>query len=159
MVNSNMKNDQKKKGIWPATAMTTSVIILIMLIAGFLYFLRPQLIRTVSFNAVRIKNTFAYYIFQAKPHFYNLEMEKNGKDLQVSVNEALELTYRDEFVVKAVVSDDITGKYTTVNIEGLGKGGNDLVIIVAVDLLDLGVGGPLLRGDGDQFELPALQPE
>jgi tetratricopeptide (TPR) repeat protein len=108
-----------------------------MLIAGFLYFLRPQLIRAVSFNAVRIKNTFAYYIFQAKPHFYYLEMEKNGKDLQVSVNEALELTYRDEVVVKAIVSDDITGKYTTVNIEGLGKGGNDLgVLMRGVDLVN-----------------------
>jgi hypothetical protein len=116
MVNGNMKNEQKRKRLWLITAMIACVIILIMLIAAFIYVLRPQAIQAITFNALRIKNTCAYYILQAKPNFYYLEMEKNGKDLQVRADEALELTYRDEFVVKAAVSDDVTGKYTTVSI-------------------------------------------
>ena len=72
-----------------------------------------------------------------KPEFYYLEMEKNGKDIRVSKEKALEVTYRDEFVVKSVVSDDLTGKYTTVRFEGLSKNDNDLgVLLKGVDFVN-----------------------
>ena len=74
---------------------------------------------------------------QDKPDFYYLEMEKNGKDIRVSKNKALEVTYRDEFVVKSVVSDDLTGKYTTVKFEGLSKNDNDLgVLLKGIDFVN-----------------------
>jgi len=74
---------------------------------------------------------------QTRPHFYYLEMEKNGKDICVGKDNVLEVTYRDEFVVKSVVSDDLTGKYTTINVEGLSKGNNDLGILLrGIDLVN-----------------------
>ena len=80
---------------------------------------------------------FPIIFFKAKPHFYYLEMEKNGKDIRASSAEALEITYRDEFVVKSVVSDDLSGKYMTVKIEGLGKSENDMgVLYRGIDLVN-----------------------
>ncbi len=64
-------------------------------------------------------------------------MEKNGKDIQVGVDDPLEISYRDEFVIKAVVSDDLSGKYTTATIEGTGKDGNHIgVLFRGIDLVN-----------------------
>ncbi|MGD0168874.1 MAG: tetratricopeptide repeat protein, partial [Smithella sp.] len=96
-----------------------------------------QFFDSLAFQASRVKNAFSYYILQDKPEFYYLEMEKNGKDIRVSKNKALEVTYRDEFVVKSVVSDDLMGKYTTVQFEGLSKNDNDLgVLLKGVDFVN-----------------------
>ena len=44
---------------------------------------------------------------------------------------------RDEFVVKSVASDDLTGKYITVNVEFLGKGKNDIGLLLrGIDLVN-----------------------
>ena len=117
--------------------MISIALVFVILISVLLFFFYPQFFRSLAFQASRVKNTFSYYILQDKPHFYYLEMEKNGKDIRVGKNEALEVTYRDEFVVKSVVSDDLTGKYTTVKVEGLSKGNNDLgVLLQGIDLVN-----------------------
>ena len=111
--------------------------VFVILISVLLFFFYPQFFRSLAFKASRIKNTFSHYVLQDRPHFYYLEMEKNGKDIRVGKDEALEVTYRDEFVVKSVVSDDLTGKYTTVNVEGLSKGNNDLgVLLKGIDFVN-----------------------
>ena len=121
--------DEKKKTRIPIGRILIFTVILIAVFA-FLYYFYPQTIRAFSYNAMKVKNTFSYYVLKEKPHFYYLEMEKNGKNIRVAVDEMLELTYRDEFVVKAVASDDLTGKYTTVNVEGLSKGNNDIGVLL-----------------------------
>ena len=57
--------------------------------------------------------------------------------MRLTEDEMLEVTYRDEFVVRSVASDDLTGKYTTVVVEGLSKGDNDFGILLhGVDLVN-----------------------
>ena len=112
-------------------------LVFIIVISVSLFFFYPQFFESLAFQASRVKNAFSYYILQDKPEFYYLEMEKNGKDIRVSKNKALEVTYRDEFVVKSVVSDDLMGKYTTVQFEGLSKNDNDLgVLLKGVDFVN-----------------------
>ncbi len=109
----------------------------LIVIFALLFFLRPQALETISYNAIRIKNTISYNIFHSTIHFYYLEMEKNGQDVRLHINEPLEITYRDEFVVKSAVTDDIKGANITVNVEGLGKGENDVGILMqGVDLVN-----------------------
>ena len=137
MINQRVNNEEQSKTILFPTMKILMVFVFISLIFVFLYFFYPQSFRSFAFHASRVKNAFSYYILQARPHFYYLEMEKNGKDIRVSNDEVLEVTYRDEFVVKSVVSDDLTGKYTTINVEGLSKGNNDLgVLLRGIDLVN-----------------------
>ena len=113
----------------------TFVVIVIVVFAIWLF--RPQVISAFTFQIVRINNIFCYYVLQAKPHFYFIEMEKNGKDIHINANESFEVTYRDEFVVKSVASDDLTGTYITVNVEVLGKGKNDIgQMLRGIDLVN-----------------------
>lgn len=51
---------------------------------------------------------------------------KNGKNIRVEADEVFEITYRDEFVIKSVGSDDIGGKYTKALMEGTGNEGNQI---------------------------------
>ena len=130
------EREEKKKRRIPIERILIFSVILIAAFA-FLYYFYPRTIRTFSDQVLRVKNTFCYYVLKEKPHFYYLEMEKNGKNIRVAANEMLELTYRDEFVVKSVVSDDLLGKYTTVIVEGLSKGDNDIgVLLRGVDLVN-----------------------
>ena len=137
MINQRLNNEDKNRGtLFPINKIliACACVIIIFVIVFFLY---PKPFRSFVFQASRAKNTFAYYVLQDKPHFYYLEMEKNGKDIRAGENEALEVTYRDEFVIKSVVSDDLTGKYMSVKVEGLNKGNNDLgVLLKGVDLVD-----------------------
>lgn len=147
------ENSGKKKGRNRVmlTLLTgfAGLIAIIIIIFILLYFIHPQAIKEIIFNAGRVKNISSYYLLGDKPHFYYLEMEKNGKDIRVGVNEALEVTYRDEFVVKSVASDDITGKYVTVKIEGLGKGANDLGILMrGIDLVNIIMQNRVARQSG-----------
>jgi tetratricopeptide (TPR) repeat protein len=112
------------------------VTVAIILLASFLY-ARPQVFQSGVFFAHRAINAFSHYAFKSKPDFYFLLIEKNGKDLQVRAGEILEISYRDEFVIKSVGSDDLTGKYTSVVIEGMGNGGNQTgVLFRGIDLVN-----------------------
>ena len=71
----------------------------------------------------RAKNEFSFYVLGQMPHFYYLRIEKNGKEIRLGEADVLEVTYRDEFAVKSVVSDDLNERHTFVNIEGTGNEG------------------------------------
>src|SRR4030065_2873889 len=120
--------NQKIKKRPPVVRILLSLVALV-LIYFLLYFFHPQTIHTFNFYGTRVKNAFSYYLLKEKPHFYYLAIEKNGQDIRVDALEMMELTYRDEFAVKSVGSDDLTGRYTTVNVEGLGQGNNDIGIL------------------------------
>ena len=121
---------------FPAKKLLVAVsIVFLMPVLLFLFY--PQFFTSIAHKTIRIKNALSYYIFQEKPHFYYLEMEKNGKDIRIRKGESLEITYKDEFVVKSVVSDDLTGKYTTIQVQGLSRGNNDLgVLLRGLDIVD-----------------------
>lgn len=146
--NNNRQNTDA--GLSFPKCVAAGIIAGVILILVLLYFFRPQAAESMVFNAIRIKNTISYYVFHSSIHFYYLEMEKNGKDVRVHVNQPLEITYRDEFVVKSAVTDDIKGTNITVRIEGLGKGGNDVgVLMQGIDLVDKVMAeGILNRGGG-----------
>ncbi|HNZ65676.1 MAG TPA: hypothetical protein PKJ10_07555, partial [Smithella sp.] len=109
------------------TAIVLAVISVILLIA---FLLSRNVFSSFALQASRIKNTFAHYALKEKPQFYYLELEKNGKDIRVGRNNGLEITYRDEFVVKSVVSDDLSGRYTYVKFDGFSDRDNDLGVFL-----------------------------
>ncbi|MEN6421131.1 MAG: tetratricopeptide repeat protein, partial [Smithella sp.] len=111
--------------------------IAVIFILALLYLVHPQFFSSAAHTASRVKNTFSHYVLNEKPNFYYLVMEKNGKDINVSTEEALEVTYRDEFVVKSIVSDDLRGKYTTVKFEGFSSRDNDAgVLLKGIDFVN-----------------------
>ncbi|HPL65787.1 MAG TPA: tetratricopeptide repeat protein [Smithellaceae bacterium] len=123
-----MIHDDRKKKRGPDKLMIAGVVtvtVAIVLLASFLY-ARPQVFQSGVFFARRAIHAFSHYVFNAKPDFYFLRIEKNGTDIQVGADETLEISYRDEFVIKSVDSDDLAGKYTSVMIEGMGKEGNQI---------------------------------
>ena len=86
------------KKIPAIAAAGTAALVLFLLLAFY-----PQAFRTAGFYVQRGINAFAYYVLGDRPHFYCLVMEKNASDFRVKAGETLDVTYRDEFVVKSVV--------------------------------------------------------
>ncbi|MDD4356498.1 MAG: tetratricopeptide repeat protein [Smithellaceae bacterium] len=131
-------NDRNKKR-GPETliiAGVVTVMVAILLLVSFLH-ARPQVFQSGIFFAHRAINAFSHYVFRAKPDFYFLRIEINGRDIQVGADETLEISYRDEFVIKSVGSDDLTGKYTSVMIEGMGRDVNQIgVLFRGIDLVN-----------------------
>jgi len=143
-------NERRNKGLVSELAIFFCIIIAVISIAVLLFFFRPQTIQEVISNVSRVKNTFSYYALGSKPHFYYLEMEKNGKSIRVDSNAALEVTYRDEFVVRSVCTDDLAGKSISIKVEGLSKSENDLgVLMRGVELVNKIIQkGALSQGGG-----------
>ncbi|HUN55491.1 MAG TPA: tetratricopeptide repeat protein [Smithella sp.] len=137
MIDRRVNRGEQDEGLSiPAKAILIALVFMIM-ISVPLFFFYPQFFNSLAFQVSRVKNAFSYYVLQDKPEFYYLEMEKNGKDIRVSADIPLEVTYRDEFVVKSVVSDDLTGKYTTVQFEGFSKNENDLgILLKGIDIVN-----------------------
>ncbi|MHB8137664.1 MAG: tetratricopeptide repeat protein [Smithellaceae bacterium] len=128
--------NRKKSSNKIIIAVAVIVGVVILLLTSLMYF-RPQVFQSGIFFAHRAMNSFSHYVLKAKPHFYYLRMEKNGKDIEVGADGTLEINYRDEFVIKSVGSDDLSGKYTTVLIEGLGNDGNQIgVLFRGIDLVN-----------------------
>ncbi|KQC07285.1 MAG: hypothetical protein APR62_06560 [Smithella sp. SDB] len=137
MINRRLNNEDKNRdALFPIKKILIGFVCVILIFILVLFFY-PKAFRSFAFMALRVKNTFSYYVLNSRPHFYYLEIEKNGKEMRASKNEALEVTYRDEFVIKSVVSDDLAGKYMSVKVEGLNKGNNDRgALLKGVELVD-----------------------
>lgn len=110
-------------------------LVLMMLISGV--WLASRIFPAAFLPVSRVKNAFSYYVLKQKPHFYYLEMEKNGRTVRLGEKDTLYVTYRDEFVLKAVISDDLAGRYTSATVEGTGSAGNHLgVLLRGLDLVN-----------------------
>ncbi|MDI6726323.1 MAG: hypothetical protein QMD32_05110, partial [Smithellaceae bacterium] len=94
--------------------------LLALVVYLFLTVSSPAKAEGIKYAATRAKNAFSHFILNEKPRFYYLLMEKNGQDLELREGDKVEVYYRDEFVIKEIVSDAITGKGITVDVEGLG---------------------------------------
>lgn len=126
------KKRSSKKIIAGAVITVIGILALALLIFWF-----PRLTQEIFSYAVRVKNTFSFYVLQNKPFFYYLNIEKNGKDIHVGINDTLEISYRDELVIKGVASDDCRGKHTSARIEGMDNNRNYIgVILRGIELVD-----------------------
>ncbi len=85
---------------------------------------------------MRVGNAFSFYLLGRPPHFYYLDMEKNGQDLRLRPKDYFELSYRDEFVIKAVSSDDLFGRGISIDVEGIGGTTDRGRLLKGIQLID-----------------------
>jgi len=111
-------------------------VVVIVLALGIAAFLLRGPNGTLSNAWQRAGNLFSYYVMGNPPHFYWLEGEKNGKEFRLSTKDILEISYRDEFVFRTLSTDDLTGRNTTVDVEGLGTGNDLRVLLKGIGLVD-----------------------
>jgi tetratricopeptide (TPR) repeat protein len=121
------------------------------LIAGSLVLLLifPALIVTHSFfqddkntftsGLSRFKGVFSFMILGKNPGFYYVTVEKNGKDYRMKTTDILDVTYRDEFVVKDVMTDVIFGSAVSVDVDGIGTKNDIGKLMRGIELVDQAV--------------------
>ncbi len=66
----------------------------------------------------RASGALSFYVLGHPPQVYALEGEKNGSFFTIRPGESLEVTYRDEFILRGVVSDSLMGRGIEVRIDG-----------------------------------------
>jgi len=88
----------------------------------------------------RMKNTFSFAVLRNQPHFYALMGEKNGQDLRLTAKDTVELTYRDEFVIKKIESDALFERGITVDVDGLERRNVMKQLIRGIELVDRVIG-------------------
>ncbi len=115
-------------------------ILLIILIAGLLYgfFLvfSPSRAKAMDYLALRGENAFRHLILNETPKFYHLVLEKNGIDETLKEGESLRIRYKDEFVIKELTTDALTGKGISLDVEGLGDDNDYRKRLVETNLVD-----------------------
>lgn len=84
----------------------------------------------------RVGNTLAYAVMGAKPHFYYLLGEKNGREFRLLPGDSFEVTYRDEFVFKEISTDAFGSRRISLDIEGMGKDNDFRVLLKGIELVD-----------------------
>lgn len=138
------------------------VLIILPFVAGTLLWggygflaAHPEKREEITFAAARVKNSLAHYLFNAQPVFYYLLVEKNGEDLRLLPDQGMEVFYRDEFVIKKVVSDDLTGRHTSVEVAGLDAGDTYQVLLRGKDLVDKVISArrSAARDDSSSFQI------
>lgn len=83
-----------------------------------------------------LKNKFSFVILGHKPAFYYMEIEKNSKDFKLGANDAFDVSYRDEFVVKEISTDVFLSRGITVDFEGIGGADDFRVMLRGLELVD-----------------------
>jgi tetratricopeptide (TPR) repeat protein len=112
------------------------IAILIILLGAGVYMFFSRTSGKAPFFATRAMNTFSFLVLGRNPHFYYILMEKNGKDYPLTAKDTFELTYRDEFVVKSIISDDLLEKGIAVDVEGLGDKNDFRKLLKGIELID-----------------------
>jgi len=116
-------------------ALILMVVFVILLGAGgYAFFSRTS--GKAPFFATRAVNTFSFLVLGRNPHFYYLLVEKNGKDYQLTTQDTFDLSYRDEFVIKGIASDDLLEKGVAVDVEGLGEKNDFRKLLKGIELID-----------------------
>ncbi len=102
-------------------AFVAAMLILAWIIATYAF---PEKMHKYPVSLVRLKNTFSFVLLGGKPQFYYLDVEKNGKDYRLKKGDVLDISYRDEFVVKDITTDVFFGRGVTVHVDGLRWNGS-----------------------------------
>ena len=122
----------KQNRVW----ITAAVVLLV--VGGFMIFpyAAPGKASLVSFIGKRIQGALAYHLLDRTPRVYALMAEKNGQDFLISEQEPFDVTSRDEFVIKDVVSDVLSGEGFTIDVSGTGGSDDYRVPLRGIDLVD-----------------------
>lgn len=122
----------KHNRVWIAAAVA-------LLVAGgflILLYVAPGKASQVSFIGKRIQGALAYRMLDRPPRVYALMAERNGQDFLISDQEPFEVTSRDEFVIKDVASDVLSGEGFTIDVLGTGGSDDYRVLLRGIDLVD-----------------------
>jgi tetratricopeptide (TPR) repeat protein len=114
-------------------AFVAAMLILAWIIATYAF---PEKMHKYPLSLLRLKNTFSFVLLGGKPQFYYLDVEKNGKDYRLKKGDVLDISYRDEFVVKDITTDVFSGRGVTVHVDGLGGTDHFRVMLRGIDLVD-----------------------
>lgn len=121
---------EKKKSVAPIILAGMILGMAVLATFGAFMYLHPGYFQSrIFYWPKRAVNTAAHYALKKPPCFYYLEIEKNGDTLRLGAANTLEMTYRDEVVMKTVVSDDIGSRYTSASLQGTGNEGNHIGIL------------------------------
>jgi len=112
--------------------------VVLTVLAGFINLphVAPGKASGVSFILKRIQGALAYRMLDRTPHVYALVAEKNGQDLLISETAPFDVTSRDEFVIKDVTSDVLSGEGFAVDMVGTGGQDDYRVLLRGIDLVD-----------------------
>jgi tetratricopeptide (TPR) repeat protein len=102
--------------------------------AGIVFF--PEKFSPLISGAKRVAGSFSFLFLGEPPHFYYLDMEKNGQEAILRPGDSLEISYKDEFVIKGVSSDAFFGRGIAVDVEGMGTGNDYGVLLRGMELID-----------------------
>src|SRR3989339_69852 len=130
----------KEKRVKVKISRTGVFILIASLLAAFCIaaagYLLPEKARTVSAALVRTKNALSFLVFSGTPHFYSLVVEKNGEDHILSTETVFEVSSRDQFIVKKIETDVLSGKGIGLNIEGAGNRDDFGKLVKGMELVD-----------------------
>jgi len=110
-----------------------TVLVLAWIIANYAF---PEKMHKYPASLVRLKNTFSFVFLGGKPQFYYMDVEKNGTDYRLKKGDVLDISYRDEFVVKDIATDVFSGRGLTVHVDGLAGTDHFRVMLRGIDLVD-----------------------
>ena len=117
----------------------TAIAGLLVILTGLMWGLAtvfPQRFSSLSSGFTRAKNLVTFTILGAQPQFYYLDIEKNGKVYRLTPRDSFEVTYKDEFIITGVTSDDLRGKGVTVDLDGTGRRNDFRVLMKGVEFVD-----------------------
>jgi len=126
--------DKMLKRSWMLPVLLAALLVFV--VASALIFVFPEQFPRLIFGMKRVKNTLAFMVLNAPPHFYYLDMEKNGKDFRLGDKDFFDISYKDEFVIKDVSSDAFFGRGIAVDVEGMGTGDDYRVLLKGIGLID-----------------------
>jgi len=131
----NSQHRQYRKLIFTVAAGLGAVAIL----AGVLWGLAavfPKNMPPSSSGWQRVTNFVGFTVLGKQPQLYYLDIEKNGKVYRITPRDQFEVTYKDEFIITGIASDDLRGKGITVDIDGTGRRNDFQVLMKGVEFVD-----------------------
>ncbi len=111
-------------------------VVLLFLVLSAAVAVFPDKFPSLFSGVERVQNTLSFLLFGEPPHFYHLDMEKNGQGFLLPAGGTLELSYKDEFVIKAVSSDVIFDRGIGIDVEGIGTANDYRVLLKGIELID-----------------------
>lgn len=119
--------------------MAAGAVLVVMAGLVALSYIAPGKTAVLSFAGKRIQGALAHYVLDRPPRVYALTAEKNGQDFLISGDTPFEVTSRDEFVIKDITSDALSGKGFSVDVIGVGGPDDYRALLRGIDLVNLSV--------------------